>query len=231
MLTLRRAQQRYDDRRGKQAIWLTFYAQAAADPFANGFGRLQLLDEIRLPPGAAVRPQARHDTETITYVLAGALAYDDSLGRSGVLQAGEFRCMAATRGARTSEANASHTDWTHLFQIGLHSSDGSAWAPEQKRFSAAERRDVLRLIAAAAPRGGALRLREDASVYSALLQPGQHLVHDLGLERRAWLHVVTGEIALDGLVLTPGDGVGVAAERSVSFTARAAAEILLLDVA
>jgi hypothetical protein len=162
-------------------------------------------------------------------VLDGALAYRDSLGRSGVLQAGEFRRMTATRGLRSSETNASRKNWTHLFQIGLRSSDGLP-GEEQKRFSSAERRDGLRLIASADARDGSLRIREDARVYSALLQPGQHLVHDLHLGRRAWLHVVSGEITLEDLILTRGDGVGISCARSVSFTAAVESEILLVDV-
>jgi hypothetical protein len=41
---------------------------------------------------------------------------------------------------------------------------------------------------------------------------------------------VEGEVTLDGIVLTTGDGAGVTAERAVSFTAREETEILLLDV-
>jgi redox-sensitive bicupin YhaK (pirin superfamily) len=231
MINLRRAQQRYDDRRGKQAAWLTFYAQAADDLLANGFGDLELLDEIRLPPNGAVRTPGQRHSETITYVLTGALTYEDSLGRSRVLQAGEFRCVTATGNVHSREANASRSDWTHLFQIGLRTNGAQPPTEEQKRFSAGDRRNRLCLVAAADPSSGALHIREDALVYSALLEPGQHLVHNLPPERRAWLHVVSGEVAIDDLFLTQGDGVGISAERSVSFTARAPAEVLLVDVA
>jgi redox-sensitive bicupin YhaK (pirin superfamily) len=230
MITLRRAKQRYDDRRGKQEAWLTFYAQAADDPLAEGFGGLTQLNEIRLPPGATIGGHPRQDNEIITYVLDGALAYEDSLARSGVIQAGEFRCMRATSAVRSSEMNTSQTDWTHLFQIGLRSDTGLQAADEQKRFSAAERRRGLCLVAAADGRAS-LRIGEDSLVYSALLQPGQHVVYDLQAGRRAWLHVVSGEVTLEDLVLTTGDGVGFTAERSVSFTTIEASEILLLDVA
>jgi Quercetinase C-terminal cupin domain len=41
---------------------------------------------------------------------------------------------------------------------------------------------------------------------------------------------VQGEVTLGDIVLTTGDGVGVTAERAVSFTAREETEILLLDL-
>jgi redox-sensitive bicupin YhaK (pirin superfamily) len=65
---------------------------------------------------------------------------------------------------------------------------------------------------------------------SALLEPGQHLVHELSPGRIAWLHLVEGEVTLGDIILTTGDGAGVTAERAVSLTAQSEAEILLLDL-
>jgi len=230
MITLRRARQRYDDHQGRQECWLTFYAQAANDSLAEGFGGLALLDEIRLPPGGTIKGNARRHAEVITYLLDGTLAYEESLGRSGLMQAGEFRRMSVGLGARPRETNASRSNWTHLFQIGLRSEPGLQAAHECKRFSVAQRRDGLCLIASATAQTGSLRIREDGLVYSAILRRGQHLVHDLQAGRRAWLHVVSGEVTLHELLLTSGDGVGIACERAASFTAVTESEVLLVDV-
>lgn len=67
-------------------------------------------------------------------------------------------------------------------------------------------------------------------MYTALLDPGTHVVHELPPGRSAWLHVVAGEAALGDLVLTTGDGAGFTGERAVSLTARLETEILLLDL-
>lgn len=231
MITLRRAQQRYDNRRGKEAAWLTFYAQAADDELANGFGTLEALDEIRIAHSTTVKASTPRCPETVTYVVTGTLAYEGLLGHWGILRAGEFRCVAVPAGVQHGAANASLSDSTHLFQIGLQAKGAHDPSEEQRRFSTADRQDRLCLVAAADTYGEALRLHQDASVYSALLHSGQHLVHELRSERRAWLHVVSGEVALNDLILTGGDGAGVSAERAVAFTARAPAEILLIDVA
>lgn len=192
MITLRRAKQRYDDRRGKVELWLTFFKHAAGDPLAEGFGGLAMLNEGRLPPGGTIRGYPHAQAELIMYVLSGTLAHEDSLGRSGVIQAGGSRCMTGAPGVHSSETNTSRTAWMHFLQIGLRS--------------------------------------EDAVVYSASLEPGQHLTHDLRAGRRAWLHVVSGEVTLADVVLSGGDGVGITSERSVSLTTTAGAEILLVDV-
>ena len=231
MITLRRAKECHHDRRRKQDVWLTFYPQDRTDPLADGFGTLEILKEDRLPPGAGVPLHSHHDGEIVTYVREGALAYEDSMGRSGVIHAGEFQRMTAGRDIRHSETNASRTDWAHVFQIWLRPAEaGLEPRHEQKRFSAAERRGVLCVVASPDARRGSLRLQQDALIYSAMLDPGQHVVHELAPQRIAWLHIVSGEAGLQRLVLAAGDGVGIATERAVSLTAREATEILLIDL-
>jgi redox-sensitive bicupin YhaK (pirin superfamily) len=231
MITLRRAEERHHDRTRKQEGWLTFYSPDRSDPLADGFGVLEILNEDRLPPGAGVARSPQHDAEIVTYVLEGALAYEDSKGRSGIIPAGEFHRMTARSGLRRSERNASRTDWAHVFQICLRSSDAGVMpGHEQKRFSAGERRGGLCVVASPDARRGSLRMHQDATLYSAMLYPGQHIVHELSAGRSAWLHLVKGEATLGDVVLTTGDGVGLSGERAVSLTAREETEILLLDL-
>ena len=231
MITLRRAKERHHDQRRKQDVWLTFYSQDRADPLADGFGTLQSFNEDRIPPGADAQRHPCHDAEIVTYVREGALAYEDSMGRSGVIHAGEFQRVTAGRGIRRSETNASRTDSAHVFQIWLRPWEAELEpSHEQKRFSAAARRNVLCAIASPDARRGSLRIHQDALVYSAMLDPGQHVVHDLSHGRSAWLHLVKGAVTFGDIVLSTGDGAGVTAERAVSLTAREETEILLLDL-
>ncbi|HTE55961.1 MAG TPA: pirin family protein [Kofleriaceae bacterium] len=225
-----RAAQRRHDRRRKRDAWLTFEPRVGADPCA-GFGALELLDEDRLQPGASIARRPRQAAEIITYVREGALAYEDSTGRSGVIHAGEFQRLTAGPAMRHSETNASRTEPAHIFQIWVRPS-GAELEPgrEQKRFSAADRRGGLCVIASPDARRGSLRIGQDALVYSAMLDPGQHVVHALSQGRGAWLHLVHGEVSLGDVVLTTGDGAGITADRAVSLTAREQSEILLFDL-
>ncbi|MBN1605004.1 MAG: pirin family protein [Polyangiaceae bacterium] len=231
MITIRRANERHHDLRGSRELWLTFHPNAPTTPLADGFGALEMLNESRLPPDTEIPPRVRHDIQIITYVREGALAYEDSMGRLGVLRAGEFHHMSFGRGIRHSDKNASRTDWAHVFQIWLRpTAAGLDSRREQRRFSAADRRGRLRVIASPDARNGSLQIHQDTLICSALLEPGQHVAHEIHPGRSVWLHLVHGEVGLDEFVLTTGDGVGVSAERAVSVTARAATEILLLDL-
>jgi len=231
MITLRRAKERHHGRSRKQEVWRTFHPRDRADALADGFGALEALDEDHLPPGASI-PRHRHrDGENVTYVRAGALVHEDSMGRSGVIHAGEFQCTAGGRGIRHTERNASQAESSHVFQIWFHPSEvGLEPGQAQKRFSAAERKGRLCVVASPDARSGSLGIHQDALVYSALLDPGQHVAHEISPGRRVWLHLVQGKATLDDITLSTGDGAGVATERAVSLTACEETEILLVDL-
>lgn len=235
MIALRRGTERHHTRRGKHEVWCTFNPPGTADGVdeaADGFGDLEMIEEGHFPPGAVVPRHAHREGELVTYVHEGALAYQDALGRPGVIQAGEFQTRSTRRGMRHSETNASRTDSAHVFQIWLRPARGEIDpAATQRRFSVAERRGGLCVVASPDARRSSLRIHQDAVVYSALLDRGQHVVHELSDGRSAWLHLVQGEVTLGDLVLGTGDGAGVTAERAVSLTAREETEFLLLDVA
>jgi hypothetical protein len=101
---------------------------------------------------------------------------------------------------------------------------------EQRRFSFAQRRGLLYAVTAAQASAGVLAVQSDMTVYSSVLEPGQHMVHGFAAAHSGILHVVSGELRLDGYVLGPGDTAHVRAERSLAFTAREHAEVLLCDV-
>jgi quercetin 2,3-dioxygenase len=231
MITLYRAEQRRRIRRDHGESWLTFFAQDRSSPLADSFGAIELLNEGRLPPAATVPLRPRHGVEIVTYVREGALAQRDWMGRSGVIHAGEFQCRTVGRGVRLSETNASQTELAHVLQIWLRPAEAPRESShEQKRFSTAERRGELCVVASPDGQRGSLRVHQDILIYSALLDPGRHLIHELLPGRSAWIHLVQGEATLGDVVLSTGDGAGVTADRAVSITAREESEILFLDL-
>jgi quercetin 2,3-dioxygenase len=231
MTLLLRANARHHDHRPTQDVWLSFQPQETQNAFAGGFVSLESLNEVSLAPGAPVVLRQDREGELLTYVREGRLAFRDSDGRRGILQAGDYRRMTVNRTTSGNRANASRADWVHFFEIGLRPLQiASGLGGEQKRFSTAERRGMLRLVAATEGSQGPLRIQQDASIFSALLEAGQHVVHALVPGRSAWLHIVRGEATLGDIVMSTGDGAGIAGEPAVSFTARGPSEILLIDL-
>ena len=173
--------------------------------------------------------QPRHAVDIITYVREGCLAYQNAEGGAGLLRAGEFQRRSMGRGVRQNSRNASSAD-TRVFEVWIRLAAWLEPSQEQRRFSAAERRGLLCVIASPDGRRGSLRIHRGALLHSALLEPGQHVVHELAPGHGAWLHLIDGEVALGDVILESGDGAGICADRAVSLTAREPSEILLLDL-
>jgi hypothetical protein len=183
-------------------------------------------------PGAWIPRRSHNPFELVTYVCEGALAYEDSSGRSGVVRAGEFQRACGEAGVHRDERNASTTASARVFQISLRLPPGPVdHRYERKRFTTAERRGAWCLVASSHPGTNALRVHHDVRISSVILSPGHHVVQPLEIGDRAWLHVVAGHGVLHGTKLGPGDGVGVTQLPSLSFTARDQAELLLIRVA
>jgi hypothetical protein len=186
---------------------------------------------MRLPPGDSTALHSGAEVEMVTYVYKGAVSQEDTAGNSGVIHAGEFQRMSTGHRICHKETNASRSDWAHVFRISLRPSEvGLDRAQEQKRFTAAQRRNELCVVGSSDGRKGSLRIDQDALVCSSIVDPGHHLVHELLPGRSAWLHILYGEATLNDIVLTLGDGVGVTGEPSVSLTAQENTEILLVDL-
>lgn len=232
MIKLLRNSQRRHVQRGRQEVWHSFFIEELAEPVAIGFGLLLAFDELGLQSGASTEPHCDDEAEIVTYVYKGSLSQEDTAGNSGVIHTGEFQRMSTGRRILHKETSASRADTVHLFRMFLQPAQaGLDRGHEQQRFTEAQRRNLLCVVVSPDGRKGSLRICQDALVYSAILEPGHHLVHELAPGRTAWLHAVCGEATLNDLVLTQGDGVGVTIERSISLTVQEETEILLVDMA
>jgi redox-sensitive bicupin YhaK (pirin superfamily) len=232
MITLRRS----EDRGLADHGWLksrhTFSFADYHDPAHMGVGNLRVINEDRIAPGTGFGEHGHRDMEIISVVLAGALAHRDSMGSSEVLTPGEVQRMSAGTGVRHSEFNASKAEETHFLQIWIEPRErGIAPSYEQKRFDNIERRGRLRLVASPDGRDGSLTLNADATLAIGQFDgPAEQARHTLLPGRRVYVHVVRGEIDLNGRRLAAGDAAHVEQESAVTLERGDDAEVLLFDL-
>jgi redox-sensitive bicupin YhaK (pirin superfamily) len=167
-------------------------------------------------------------------VLDGALAHEDSTGGKGVLRPGEVQRMSAGTGVMHAEFNGSADAPVHFLQIWIvPDRAGGTPSYEQRAYPEAERRGRLRLVAAPAGDGGALRVGADARVYASLLGAGERATLELAPGRHGWVQVARGEVTVNGVALRAGDGAAVSDERVVEVVGKGGdvAELLAFDLA
>jgi redox-sensitive bicupin YhaK (pirin superfamily) len=232
MITLRPGKERGHFDHGWLDTYHTFSFSQYHDPAHMGFRALRVINEDRVEPGAGFPPHSHRDMEIITYVLAGGLAHRDSMGNHSVIRPGNVQRMSAGTGVTHSEYNGSKDEPVHLLQIWiLPEARNLPPSYEEKEFAAEEKRGRLRLIASRDAREGSVRIHQDASVYAALLAPGQTVRHALAAGRGAWLHLVSGMAMVNGKALGEGDAAAVQDEAAIEIAATGPSELLLFDLA
>jgi hypothetical protein len=232
-IVLRRASERFHTEAGWLDSWHTFSFAEHYDPAHVKFRSLRVINDDRIQAADGFPMHAHRDMEIISYVLAGALEHQDSLGHGSLIRPGEVQRMTAGTGVEHSEYNPSATDPVHFLQIWiLPERNGLRPSYEQRAFPSEEMRNQLRLVASREAREGSVLLHQDVSLYVTQLDPGRSLTYERAKGRHAWAHVARGSVALNEIPLREGDGVGLSEEmRLVLRTRDASAEVLVFDLA
>ena len=202
------------------------------DPAHLQFRALRVLNEDRVQPGQGFGTHGHRDMEILTWVLAGALEHQDSLGTRGVLRPGEAQVMTAGTGIRHSEFNASDREPVHFLQIWLLPERvGLAPRYEQVAFPEADFQNQLRLIASPDGAEGSVKVFQDVRVQVARLEAGREVEAQLALTRFGFLQVARGRVLLNGQTLQAGDSARIEGEPHLTLHAETPSEVLLFDLA
>lgn len=174
------------------------------DPKHMGFSALRVINDDEVIPGAGFPTHGHRDMEIISYVLEGDIAHRDSEGNVETLPAGEFQLMSAGSGITHSEFNASKSKPLKFLQIWIQPNVyGKEPGYQQKDFG---RKNGLTLVISPTGENGSLTIKQDASLYQLLLQPKGSASLENPYKRKQYVHVIDGELTLEGETLKPGDG-------------------------
>ena len=199
------------------------------DPRRMGWGRLRVWNDDEIAAKSGFPPHPHADMEIITYVRTGAITHEDSMGNRGRTAAGDVQVMSAGTGVRHSEFNL-EDETTTLFQIWIETDrPGAQPAWGQREFPKSDRSGRFTVMASGDPADGALPINADAKVLGATLKAGESLSYDLGAGRRAYLVPAVGEVEVNGESLNARDAAAIVDEKTVTITARADAELVMVD--
>jgi redox-sensitive bicupin YhaK (pirin superfamily) len=197
-----------------------------------GLRSLRVINEDRVKPGKGFGTHPHQNMEIISYVLEGELEHKDSTGTGSVIRPGDVQYMSAGSGILHSEFNPSNKEDVHFLQIWIvPDKKGVDPMYGQKRFSNEEKLGRLCLIASGDGRDGSIKINQDADVYSTILETDGSLSIPIREGRHLWIQVARGQIKLNDIRLTQGDGASISDESTINLTALDKAEILIFDLA
>ncbi len=231
MLKVRQSKERGYADHGWLKSFHSFSFAGYYDPKYMGWGNLRVINEDWIAAGKGFGTHAHRDMEIITYVLSGSLAHQDSMGNVKAIPPGDVQRMSAGTGVQHSEFNHAPNETTHLLQIWIEPNViGIAPSYEQKTFSDAEKRGVLRLVASNDGAQGSVTIHADAALYAGLFDGSEAAVLALEPTRKAYVHLVRGELNVNGEPLKAGDAVLLEGESDIRLSAGKDAEVLVFDL-
>ena len=199
------------------------------DPSRMGWGRLRVWNDDEIGAKSGFPPHPHSDREIITYVRTGAITHEDSMGNKGRTPAGDVQVMSAGTGVRHSEFNLDD-ETTTLFQIWIETDKPGAkpgWG--MKPFPKSDRTGKFQVLASGMEGDDALGINAEARILGATLKAGESLTYSLAEGRRAYLVPAVGEVEVNGVALNARDGAAIKDEAEITVTAKADAELVMVD--
>ena len=232
MLVLRKSQDRGHADHGWLKSHHSFSFAGYYDPAHVGWGNLRVINEDRIAPGTGFGRHGHRDMEIISYVLAGELAHQDSMGNVEGIPPGDVQRMSAGSGVMHSEFNHARDQTTHFLQIWIEPRvKGIPPSYEQKTVPVAQKRGALRLVASPDGAADSVTIHADASLYAGLFDGDESAHLALDPARKAYVHLVRGTLEANGLRIDAGDAVLLENESRVELRQGTDAEVLVFDLA
>jgi redox-sensitive bicupin YhaK (pirin superfamily) len=231
MMTLRKSEARGYAEHGWLQSYHSFSFAEYYDPAHMAYSVLRVINEDKVVAGAGFGMHPHRDMEIITYMLAGELRHQDSMGNGSVIRAGDVQRMTAGTGVRHSEINASSEYPVHLLQIWILPAENNLLPSyEDKTIPLANKLNQWCLVASPTERDGSLKVHQDMELWATVLVPEQRLSYAITLGRSIYLQVARGQLEANGVVLSAGDALTLDDENVLDIMAQQESEVLLFDL-
>ena len=231
-MNIRRAAERGHANHGWLDTYHSFSFASYYDPQHMGFRSLRVINQDRVAPGRGFPTHPHNDMEIFSYVLAGAIAHQDSMGNGRELLPGEIQLMSAGTGVTHSEFNPKDDEELHLLQIWIEPNQRgltpsyTEWKPPP---DAENDKDVV--VISPDGRDGSAVIHQDAIVHRLRLAANDAVTHGVAPGRGAWIQLISGKLTIGDTELSPGDGVSTDDSGTLTITAADPVEALLFDLA
>ncbi|MER5433428.1 pirin family protein [Streptomyces sp. NPDC002588] len=185
------------------------------DPDNLRFGALIACNEERLAPGAGFDEHPHSHTEIVTWVVEGELTHRDSRGHETTVRPGDVQRLSSAAGVRHVERNdgAAPLAFVQMWLAPLDPGGDPSY-------------EIVHGIADSTPYAVP---EASAMLHVRRLAPGERTaVPDAP---QVYVHVVRGEVRLDGTELGPGDAARITAEKGVEAVGVTQVELLVWEMA
>lgn len=217
---------------GWLSTWHSFSFAGYFDPDKTSFGKLRVLNDDTVAPGKGFGMHTHDNMEIITIPLSGALEHKDSMGKSGVIKAGEIQVMSAGSGIYHSEFNHGKTEPVSLLQIWVLP-DKRDVEPRYDQFTYNRSYTNNKLHQVISPKNSddGSWIHQQAWFSLGNMEKKREIGYSLKKTGNGiYLFVIDGEVETDSSILEKRDAIGITEADQIKIRAIDDSEILVIEV-
>lgn len=202
------------------------------DPNKIKFGKLRVLNDDNIEPGAGFGLHPHENMEIVTIPLYGSLAHKDNTGSNGVINHNEIQVMSAGTGIFHSEFNASEIEICNLLQIWIFpNKNGHPPRYDQLLFNPEDRKNKIQTFISPNKSEGNLWLNQNAYFSWCDLDKNLSTEYYLNNSKNGvYIFLIDGVIKVADQLLSRRDAIGIWEIEKLKITSDEKSEILLIEV-
>lgn len=202
------------------------------NPERMNFGALRVLndDVVSAKMGFGTHP---HDNmEIITIPLEGGIEHKDSMGNSGIVNAGEVQVMSAGTGIQHSEVNKNKDLAVKLLQIWVIPNKRNV-EPRYQQIeikSLEEKNKFFQILSPNSDDQG-VWIHQDAYFSMGNFDKGTSDTYKLNIKNNGiYLFVIDGSVSIEGSILNKRDAMGITNADQIELLSESNSKVLLMEV-
>jgi redox-sensitive bicupin YhaK (pirin superfamily) len=216
--------------------WLKANFSFSFGPYYNpdkvSFGALRVLNDDIIAAGRGFGAHPHDNMEITTIVLEGALEHKDSMGNSGMINAGDVQVMSAGTGVTHSEFNPSPDHETQSLQIWIFPKVRNIQPRyDQKNFKGLLVKNKLTTLVSPDKSPDTLWLNQDTTFSTGFFDAGQQIDYTIKTPGNgAYIFVLEGSVNISDIKLNKRDAIGVYDTSSITANTDTEARLLIIEV-
>lgn len=207
MRSIRRAAQRGQTQTDTSESFHSFSFADFYDPNGMGVRSLRVANEHRVASNGALKEQKPSHMELFLIVVNGELSLKSSYQKDfPTLQSGEVLWLSTGAETTIQFSNASEVESLHFFEFWVFS-DRQDYRPSSLNTKLSSNPSSLfnTIARGRGERDSEFPIRQDVRIDLAQLSPAQESTWATSPGRSSFVHVLSGEVVLDGDILNAGD--------------------------
>lgn len=210
----------------------TFSFASYYDQARVHFGALRVLNDDTVAAGEGFGKHPHDNMEIISIPLEGDLEHKDSMGNTTVIKNGDIQVMSAGTGVYHSEYNKNRDQQVKFLQIWVFPNKRNVTPRyDQLTLKTEDRHNKLQQILSPNANDAGVWIHQDAWFHLGTFDKGVSAEYQLKKEKNGvYAFILKGDVTVNGIKLDTRDGLGVWDIDTLSITADADAEFLLMEV-